>query len=442
MPFLVRIIAQRLIVIGLSTMAFFGVNPDIELPTDEEILIREEEQQEIVQNIVNIPEPSSEDTPLIPLPKINILDLNNIRENINTPVVTQTKTQSPGVQPTTIKVTSTITPVSAPVPGNNNAGDPRQIGDDGSVREDDSDLIRDDENNENREENILRNNNENLEKETLNVSETSSIANATVNIVCVRHNGNKIHLTTGSGVIISPKGIVLTNTHVAQYFLLEDIGYECSLRRENIPLYGFEAEPIFLSEKWIENNFLLISSPSPTGTGEDDYALLKITKNTNPALSLPRNFAYIDPDTRSETVEIGDQVTVAGYPGGKTGVFDIDSQTSLKTERTSVANVFTFEQTSVDVFSTRDTEVARRGSSGGGVFKDGELVGIISTINTGSSATKQVINALTLDYINRDLKKETGNSLSNYLSGDLTDLMQSFQSSVVPRLKELLLRNL
>jgi len=170
--------------------------------------------------------------------------------------------------------------------------------------------------------------------------------------------------------------------------------------------------------------------------------LLYITGNTNPTLARPRSFPSIDVNTETEAVDIGDRVTVAAYPGIQTADFDIAKRTKLETDRTTVRNVFTFQRTSVDVFSTNDTHVAQRGSSGGGIFKGDELVGLIVTTSPGSSPATLVINALTLDYVDRDLREETGKSLASYLSEDAQDLVQTFQTSVGPRLTELLLRHL
>ncbi|MEY2641231.1 MAG: hypothetical protein RL150_624, partial [Candidatus Parcubacteria bacterium] len=191
-----------------------------------------------------------------------------------------------------------------------------------------------------------------------------------------------------------------------------------------------------------EDNFLAISNPAPVGTGEDDYALLLITGNTNPALSLPHSFPAATLNTASEAAEIGDAITVAGYPGIQTNDFNLATQALLKTDQTSIKNVFTLDRITVDVFATRDTPVAKRGSSGGGVFEDGKLIGIIATTNTGSTPGGYVINALTLDYINRDIKDATGKTLKEILGGDLTSQAASFASSAAPRLTELLLRNL
>lgn len=416
MPFLIRILIQRTLIIGLSTLAFFGVNPDINIPTTEEAQIKTEERQEIVretigitdneveprQNIIEQIIPKEIKTNIVQKEDIILSSLISKKETektveINIPKqIIQEKVHIATIEPPKAKTaetaekkeTKTTTKISIP-----------------------------------------------------DTSSENTIENATVNIICVRQEGMKTHITSGSGVIISPEGVVITNSHIAQHFLLKNVGNNCSLRKENIPLYGFTAEPIYISEQWIEDNYKLISHSSPTGTGEGDYALLKITGNTNPVLEIPSSFAYINPDIEKETIKVGDQITAAGYPGRQYNI-NLNNQLSLEIDKTSVERLFTLGKDSIDAFATENTSVAEIGSSGGGIFRDGKLIGLISTINSSSYGKGNVINAITLDYINRNIKRQTGKSLSSYLSGDLEKLMQNFQSSVAPHLTELLLRNL
>jgi hypothetical protein len=439
MPLLIRFIAQRVFLVGLSLLTVVGVNPQIDVLSDGEAQIATEERKDTIQetltdlgdtsnDLSTILNPENGATP-IPLPEINILNLPvripetpNITlptDTASRPVVPQkvpTQTAIPTPTPTVPKPTvqPTTTPTTpaptAPTPTTPVAPKPTTTAPTPQI--------------------------------TPDTSSASTLSNIVVGILCVRHNGNRIHVTNGSGVLVSSKGVVLTNSHVAQMFLLKDRGYDCSIRRENIPTYGFKAVPLYISEQWVEDNYMSIGSPSPVGTGENDYALLLITENTNPSLTLPRSFPAASINTKSEAAEIGDSITVAGYPGIQTSDFNLATQASLKTEKTTIKNVFTLARVSVDVFATRDTVVAKRGSSGGGVFENGELIGTIVTTSQGSTPATLVINALTLDYINRDIKDATGLSLTEYLSGDVVTRAQTFQSSVAPRLTELLLRNL
>ena len=55
---------------------------------------------------------------------------------------------------------------------------------------------------------------------------------ALVNILCETSSGS-LHPVSGSGVIIDPRGVILTNAHVAQYVLLAsqpNVGLTCMIR--------------------------------------------------------------------------------------------------------------------------------------------------------------------------------------------------------------------
>lgn len=398
MPILARIIAQRLFLVILSSLTFLGISPEIEIKTNEEANIATEERKEIIKEIINIP-----------IPKINILDIPESPathpDDNKTPekIIESVPIKTPVIEIKQEQIKTTVPKIDLP-------------------KTQESEITK---------ESVI------IPETPKDTSNESSIENIIVNILCIKQSGNKINLTTGSGVIISSKGIVLTNAHVAQHFLLKEAGYNCSLRRENIPTYGFNAIPLYISEKWIKNNYTQISNSTPTGTGEDDYALLLITTNTNSALSLPK-FPSVTLKTNDST-DVGDSVTIAGYPGKITSSLEIAKSTALQKEIVKIREVFTLNDSTIDVVSTNETEMARRGVSGGGVFKNNSLVGIM--VSTNQTNKGFVINALTLDYINRDLKKETGKNLYDYIESNTIKQSEDF-ASVAPLLSELLMRNL
>src|SRR3990167_2470757 len=135
---------------------------------------------------------------------------------------------------------------------------------------------------------------------------------ALVNIFCVTKSGGIFKPASGSGIIIDKRGIILTNAHVAQYFLLKDYleqnFIECIVRVGSPARALYKVEPIFISPSWIQNNADNITQQSPTGTGEDDYALLLITEYTDKNKTLPKIFPFISPLYNSGDISIGEDV--------------------------------------------------------------------------------------------------------------------------------------
>lgn len=390
MPFILRIIAQRILLLVLSSAAVVGIN----------------EQTNVLENLPDpLPEIHQEDFTSFPIPQTNILDLpEKLTEDL--PKIKTTDKPIIKLPEITITPQPTSEPKKDPVFNSPIFTEPEE---------------------------------KEITKETEIQTESSSIDNLLVNILCIRQIGNRINVTNGSGVIISSSGVVLTNAHVAQHFLLKDAGYKCSLRRENIPLYGFNAVPLYISENWIENNYKQLTSSSPTGTGKYDYALLLITGNTNPVIPLPK-FPFVKLGTESKFLDTGDSMTVAGYPAQNTGSLELAKNNSLAKDVVKVKDIFTLGSNTVDVVSSDDTNVAQRGSSGGGAFKNNELGGIIVSTNNGSGPGKFVVNILTLSYINREIRNETGKNIYEFLSGDLIKQSEDFVS-VGQRLEQLLMRS-
>ncbi len=376
MPVLIRIIIQRILLFSLGFLAFLGINPDIHIPTIEEIKAVEEKQEETIEKILT-PETKTEDVASIQEIKEEVT---KISEQIEKKESEAQKTLESFVNIPQIKSTQTGIVAS-----------------------------------ENFYENVV------------------------VNIVCVDKGENFVKMTTGSGVIVSPSGIVLTNTHVANNFLFDDKkenSYkECIIKRENIPNYGFNAELVYLSDDWLLENQEFFINDNPRGNGENDYALLAITSNTNPVLELPLNFSYVNIITDDRNINEGDKIFAAAYPGIGTGVFSIDNQGKLKKAETFIDELLTFYSNSVDVISTGPNEVAKRGSSGGGIFKDEKLLGIVVT--TDNKGEGDYINAITLPYIASDFFFDTGTNFRTYISKDKKTLISEYKNDII-NLKKLI----
>lgn len=264
-----------------------------------------------------------------------------------------------------------------------------------------------------------------------------------VNLYC--QSKSKIGSISGSGVVIDPRGVILTNAHVAQYFLLEsdpDIKMTCFIRTGSPSQNRYKAELLFLPAPWITDHSADIAAKRPTGTGEHDYALLRITKTIDGS-PLPVRFPYLPYDTREAIAFAGDRVLLAGYPAE----FAIQGSRGTTLYPTSVfakvGELLTFGVKSVDLVSLGGAVIAQSGSSGGAVVNTwGQLVGVISTTSAGSTTAERELRAVTLSYVDRDLSIQTGSTLSTFLAGDLSTQASLFMSTQAPVFTNQLLENL
>lgn len=246
---------------------------------------------------------------------------------------------------------------------------------------------------------------------------------ALVNILCSVNNG--ADSISGSGVIIDPRGVILTNAHVAQFFLLKDYpvpGNVSCIVRTGSPAYPrYTAELMFLPPSWIRDNARKIVLEAPTGTGERDYALVRITGGVSSSVTLPSSFPFLLVATTPP--DVGTDVIQAGYAAGFLGTVTIQNELYASSAWTKVRDIFTFNANTVDLVSLGGSIVAQGGSSGGPVANpDGVLMGVIVT-NTGSGDTStRDLRAITTSYIVRDFELERGKSLQSVLSTE--DLAQ------------------
>src|SRR3990167_2595200 len=290
----------------------------------------------------------------------------------------------------------------------------------------------------------------NQEQEQKNVSFSTINQNtreALVNIFCVTKSGGIFKPASGSGIIIDKRGIILTNAHVAQYFLLKDYleqnFIECIVRVGSPARALYKVEPIFISPSWIQNNADNITQQSPTGTGEDDYALLLITEYTDKNKTLPKIFPFISPLYNSGDISIGEDVLLAAYPAGFLSGISIAKDLYISSAITKIIGVFTFKEGALDLFSIGGSIVAQQGSSGGAVVnRKNELLGIIVTSSEAENTQDRDLRAITIAHINRSFMKDTGFDLQTLFSGNIKAEVAAFNKNIATELTRLLVSEL
>ncbi|OHB08342.1 MAG: hypothetical protein A2W64_03370 [Candidatus Zambryskibacteria bacterium RIFCSPLOWO2_02_39_10] len=271
--------------------------------------------------------------------------------------------------------------------------------------------------------------------ETIN----KQVQKAVVNILCTT-GGNTLSPVSGTGIIVSSEGVILTNAHVAEYFLLRDFHQkdfvQCIIRTDSPAYPRYYAELVYISPTWIENNKTILKEANPTGTGENDFAFLRITSAVDG--SPLSKFDYVPLNLR-EIIDKGDNVVLVSYPAGFLGGITIQQNLNIVSAITTVQDFFTFNLNTIDIISVGGTVVSQKGASGGAVVdKYSSVLGIITTSSDGATTADRRLHAITSAYIDRAFQSETGISLTQLLSKDVSGFAKKFQNSIAPVLTKII----
>jgi hypothetical protein len=275
-----------------------------------------------------------------------------------------------------------------------------------------------------------------------------AVREAIVNILCTTKTGGAFRPISGSGVVIDPRGIVLTTAHIAQYFLLKDYLVEnfvsCAIRVGSPAKPRYRPELLYISPRWVKDNSSSITAQNPQGTGEHDFALLRIAGPISASANPPTSFHFIRPELSDGKIKINNSVLLVGYPAGFLGGQSIQTNLYLTSTVTQITRLFTFTTGSLDSFSIGSSIVAQKGSSGGAVVSQntGNLIGIIVTSTDGSTTADRDLRAISTSHINRSLLEETGLDLPSMLAGDPEELARLFNQDTALGLTQILLKEL
>ena len=267
---------------------------------------------------------------------------------------------------------------------------------------------------------------------------------ALVNILCTS-NGDSLRPISGSGTIIDPRGIILTNAHVAQYVLLgqsREINLSCVVRTGSPAQPRWIPHVLYIPAAWIQKHAADITSSHATGTGELDYALLYIA-GTLDGTPRPTAFPALPVDTREAIGFVEDQVLAASFPAEFLGGISTESALYPSSSIARILQLMTFGSHNVDVISVGGTIQAQAGSSGGAIVNAwGRLIGVITTTSEGMTTADRDLRATTLSYINRDLATQTGLDLDTFLGLDPASVSTDFALRELPQLAQMLLKNI
>jgi len=194
---------------------------------------------------------------------------------------------------------------------------------------------------------------------------------ALVNVLCTTVTGGSFQPISGSGVIIDNRGIILTNAHVAQYFLLKNYPFKdnitCVIRSGSPAQPLYNAEVLYLPQSWINANATQLTAQHAQGTGENDYAFLRITGTVASSVPMPAQFPTLP--MSSTAPQEGAPTLLVAYPAGLLDGQTIQMNLYASAAVSTVETLYSFDGSqNVDLIAVKGSVVSQTGSSGGALI--------------------------------------------------------------------------
>lgn len=185
-------------------------------------------------------------------------------------------------------------------------------------------------------------------------------------------------VSTGTGTIVSPDGLIYTNQHVIEggddfaiYMLNEDLGEQPSLR--------YYASLRYVSETM-------------------DFAILQIDRdfNLNPVNPQAQALPYLTPAHENE-MQVGDRIRIFGYPGIGDGYMIVTSGEIVAVQNGTING----ERT--PVWYRTDAEISGGNSGGLAVNEAGEFIGLPTWVVTEDRTAGRLGGILPIGALQRSL---------------------------------------
>lgn len=267
-----------------------------------------------------------------------------------------------------------------------------------------------------------------------------TVENSLVNIFCSQRIGNLRKTITGSGVLISNDGTVLTNAHVAEYPLVADSNKNvvCLARSGSPASNSYSVRVVFVSPEWIKTSGQYINTMGAPETGENDFALLKITNTDGTPAHL-----RVSP-TQKDVGRVGSVVNAVSYPANVLGTKGVNAPLALVREALSIYDLSSFYGSNGGQNDTIETTpsfvVGQKGSSGGALTDQrGDLVGMITLTTDPDQQGHVHIKGLTMDYLHNALSTYTEGGLDSVTKNGSASIKASFDANYRSSLTSLLL---